>query len=221
MSYTMPSHSYAASDLAEKDPLDSVTTMTADLDDDEWNLDISDLLNDDRVRTPFGRSTSFDQERRIDVLIEGEGSTSGSTTKSRRKAPRRSVSFGKVEVRAFERILASNPPTCTHGVSLGLGWNYIEKKAVDVDKFESKGKIFPWGGSKRSNKELLMSPEKREKTAKKLGFTPSEIQANAKLMDKVNRQRKKTVNAFLEEQYEEMFIKERARQAAQMGVISS
>jgi hypothetical protein len=195
---------------------ESMTSVTLDApeDDDLWNMDISAILevSETERRSPPGRSASMDLRR-----MKPERSSCPESSNRQRQLPKRAVSFGNVEVRAFERILSPNPPSCTpRGPSLGLGWTYTEKKPVNLDKFENKG-LFPWSGGKR-NKDILLTPEKREKLARKYGFSKEEIQANAKAMEKLNKQRKKTVSAFLEAHYEASSVRDKQRQAPCSGL---
>ena len=78
-----------------------------------------------------------------------------------------------------------------------------------MDKHASKS-IFQ---KLKKKKDLLISPEKREKIAKKVGFSDEEIQANCKQVERVLRQRKRTVDHYMEEQYDAMFYFQMARQA--------
>ena len=181
----------------DSDPLssDSVTlsmgasattssTDTSSLEDDIWNLDIDDIL--DNANCPVGkfgmRSNSLSS-----IRVPRSGSF-----KTRRSPPGRSVSFGKVEIRSFERVLGDNPPACGKGPSMALGWNYNEEMPVELDKFETKRRS-SWTTSRRRNsKELIMSPGQRERLAKKFGFSEKEINSNAHKVEKVLKQRRKT-----------------------------
>ena len=171
----------------------SVSADTTSLEDDIWNLDLDDII--DNVESPVGkfgmRSNSISSSR----------VKRNSSFKTRRSPPKRSVSFDKVEIRVFERVLGVDPPACGKGPSIALGWNYSEQEAVDLDKFETKRRLFQWTNTHhhhrhRNSKELLMSPEKRERMAKKLGFSDKDIQTNAKKVEKVLKQRRNTVKAL-------------------------
>lgn len=49
---------------------------------------------------------------------------------------RRSVSFGSVNVREYERIAGDNPAV-PEGPSMSLGWGFVENKSVSVKKYEN------------------------------------------------------------------------------------
>ena len=160
------------------------STDISSLEDDIWNLDLDDIL--DNVNCPVGkfgmRSNSFSTSR-----VPRRGSF-----KTRRSLPTRAVSFGKVEIRNFERILGDNPPACGKGPSMALGWNYNEETPVELDKFEIKRRSSWTSTRRRNSKELIMSPGKRERLAKKLGFSEKEINSNVQKIEKILKQRRKT-----------------------------
>lgn len=114
--------------------------------------------------------------------------------------PKRSVSFDKVKIREFERVLGDHP--AQEGPSIALGWNYNEAKEVSIDKYENKNNSCntlkkKWTSarnliSKNGNKkkeDFLLSAEKRVKIAKQLGYTTEEIQQNIKDVEKLRKQR--------------------------------
>ena len=158
------------------------------LDQDLWNLDLDDILEMPRSsRAPLTRSFTGGPSPSLAPDVKKS---------KRRSLPGRQVSFDSVKIRVFERVLGENPPTCgAGGPSLGLGWNYNEKKAVAVDKFETKREC-SWSTKRRNSKELLMSPEKRERMARKLGFTSHEIEKNVKDVEKIVKQRSRTRSTF-------------------------
>ena len=191
---------------------DSATSATSidtleKIQDELYNMDLSDILandDDNAGRIPVGRSKSCSHARR---------SNDSASSSHRRGLPKRSVSFDKVEIRTYERVLVDNPPSCAPGgPSLGLGWKYTDKKPVPVDKHVTKS-VFQFSKIRRQKKDFLMSPEKREKIAKKLGFSNTEIQANAKQVERVLRQRKRTVDAYMNQQWDAVYVMQMARQA--------
>ena len=111
-----------------------------------------------------------------------------------RSPPKRTVSFDKVRVREFQQILGDNP--CKEGPSLGLGWNYHEKKETQVDKFESKRTSY-FSMSPRQRDYGCLTPQARQEKAIKLGYTLEEIQKNAKQNARVQKQRQKTVEGAM------------------------
>lgn len=97
---------------------------------------------------------------------------------------------------------------------MGLGWNYTDKKDVPVDKHTGKGGVLQSLRKIRGQKkDFLLSTEKRTKMATRLGFTTSEIQVNAREIDCVLKQRQRTVDAYMEQRYDAIFMMEMARQA--------
>ncbi|CAB9524562.1 expressed unknown protein [Seminavis robusta] len=152
------------------------------LDQDFSSMDLDDMLGlEETPRFCLEKSSSF----------TSPNPPRQSSFRSQRSLPTRNVSFGKCEIRVYERILSLNLPTQIGGPSLGLGWGYIEKKSVDLDKFETK-RAFQWSTLRRTPKDIVMSPEKREKMARKLGYSSHEIEQNIKLIRKVQKQREKT-----------------------------
>ena len=122
--------------------------------------------------------------------------------RSKKDLPRRSVSFDKVKIREFERVLGDNPPP-SPGPSLALGWNYNEMKEVSIDKFEkhgANGKPRKWGSArnllgtnkKQSDGDFHMTPEQRIKIAQKLGYSQGEIKKNIREGEKIRQQRNAT-----------------------------
>lgn len=178
--------------------------------EDYWNLDLSDLVNDD-LDMPTTRTRLSEQTKEVGYssyivkrLLPQDASalpmkrliaptrTDTDTPRIQKGTIRRSVSFSKVEIRVFERILADNP-SCGEGPSLGLGWKYIEKQPVELEKFETKRKTQLCYFRRRSIHDFQLSASKREKVAKKWGYTKEDIQNNIKQIQKVQKQRVKTV----------------------------
>ena len=163
------------------------TTATTSLEEDMWNLDLDDLLQMPE-NNPLRRSLSScgdDSTRSTRSL--GRTASGTVATSKRRNLPKRTVSFDKVKVREFSRALSDNPSCQAGGPAIGLGWEYSEKKDVALDKFETK-RI-----RRKNSKNLeILSPEKREKIAKKLGYTDEQIMKNVKRIERAQRQRKNT-----------------------------
>jgi len=142
------------------------------------------------------------------MSMSGTGSTRRGGRRTRTQSPkrdvngqppRRNVSFDKVQVREFQQILGDNP--CKdNGPSLGLGWDFHQKKDTDLEKFESKRN---WNGGstvnrmlgqqpRRSRDCLTMSPKAREERLRKLGYSQEEIETNRAWILKINKQRQKS-----------------------------
>lgn len=150
----------------------SLVDMDASL-EDFWNMTLDDL---DLSQSAHARM----ERRRSDGM-------SPIKSVSKKQMPRRLVSFGKVEVRVCERVLGDNPACHGQGPSLSIGWNYETKQEVAIDAWEKK-RI----KQRRSSEELVMSAAKREKIAKRSGYTKQEIKQNVELMAKYQRRRERT-----------------------------
>lgn len=160
---------------------DSITSTTVE--DDFWNLDIDDVLDMPpcpRVHGPLCLSFTTAPRPTMATAVKKRRASLPADT-------RRSVSFDTVQIRVFERVLTENP-SLQGGPSLGLGWNYKEKKAVPLEKFETK-RASSWTSRRRSSRDLLMSPEQRERMARKHGFSKVEIEKNARRIERIVRQR--------------------------------
>lgn len=112
------------------------------------------------------------------------------------------MSFDKVQVREFQQVLG-DAPARDNGPSLGLGWDYHEKKVTNVDKFEAKRTSMFSMGPRRKAIVPALTPKEREDKARKLGFSQEEIQKNRLENLKVNQQRESSLydrNCCQEEQ---------------------
>ena len=155
----------------------SLTAMDS-ASDDFWNLTLDDL---DDLSDVSDHLSSHQERRRSDGMQP-------MVAARYKKMARRSVSFGKVEVRVCERVLGDNP--CV-GPSLSIGWNYSTETEFQVDDWEKKRVK-----ERRPHEKLLLSPDKREKIAKRSGYTKEEIQKNVELMAKYQRRRDRTRKEF-------------------------
>lgn len=97
---------------------------------------------------------------------------------------KRSVSFGEVQFREYERALGDNP-SVTSGPPLSIGWRYNEAGAFSVDNYEEH-KPDP-----RNKEELQMPQEIREKLLREqAGVTSSALQQVNREVNTVKRERK-------------------------------
>lgn len=169
-----------------KDASETTATTISTLEDDMWNLDLDDLLEMPK-NNPLRRSLSscVDSSTRSTRSV---GRTSSVSSSKRRGLPKRTVSFDKVKIRVFNQALSDNPSCQAGGPSIGLGWDYSEKKDMKLDKFETK-RI----RRRHNSKELeVLSPEKREKIARKLGYTDEQIKKNVRRVERAQKQRRST-----------------------------
>ena len=145
--------------------------------DDFWNMTLDDL---DELTPSLHNKL---ERRRSDGMPPMQH-------RKKKSMPRRSVSFGKVEVRVCERVLGDNP-ACHDGPSLSIGWKYETKQQVELDTWEKKR-----SKERRSHDKLLLSADKREKIAKRSGFSKEEIQKNVETVAKHARRRERTRKEF-------------------------
>jgi hypothetical protein len=102
---------------------------------------------------------------------------------------RRRISFGKVQVRRFERILEVHPCTSS-GPSLGLGWMYEDEESPQT---------IDWLKANRRANQLLMSRDKRERLVREeLGYSSREVALAIRACIKIKNQRCRTINNLKE-----------------------
>lgn len=100
----------------------------------------------------------------------------------------RRVVFGSIQVREYERIVGDHPDTRI-GVPLTIGWGYVERKSVPIEKYE--GDRVPKGNLRMSSitrKNILHNvfgiPEEELRAAEK------EVQMIKKGRERTNKQSK-------------------------------
>lgn len=71
-----------------------------------------------------------------DSVINEKGSVTQNDTASDNSRERRSVSFGPIHVRQYERIVGDHPDTKI-GVPLSIGWSYYEDESVSIERYEA------------------------------------------------------------------------------------
>lgn len=148
---------------------------------------ITDSASEDDQSESIGSVSDCDENYlRAPSTVDGEDEvnqndeTTKTVTASSNTRERRSVSFGAIHVRQYERIVGDHPDTKV-GVPLSIGWTYYEDNehpdGVSIDRYECdrirKGKIRM---SSITRKNLLLNvfelPEKEvlqaEKRTKKL-----------------------------------------------------
>lgn len=165
--------------------------------DDFWNMTLDDLEDFSFAPSQLKpRSTRRGSDGFLASLAKqsnhnknDKGGTTTTTRPRRKTLPGRirNVSFGKVQVRECERVLGDNPSCSEGGPSLSIGWKVNKEKVVELDAWEAKRQK-----ERRSHSKLLLSSEKREKIAKKNGFTKKDIQENVKSLAKWQRRRERT-----------------------------
>lgn len=160
----------------------------------DWgSFDIDDILNS------FTATSAPPSRRRSDGMILKRDLPQ--KLPSNIKGESRRVSFGHIEIRTCERILGDNIPSGSSvglGPSLGLGWGYNNEKPLPVEKYEAMR-----SSQRRFSNNLLLSPEKREKLAKKAGFTRKDIEENVRIISKTQRRRNRTAKEVEKEEMAE------------------
>jgi hypothetical protein len=113
------------------------------------------------------------------------------------KEQSKKVTFSKVMVRYYERILDINP-SVTAGPAIGIGWRYKRGGVVHIDEWEMRK-----GESIRCANDLLLPSYVRESMLKESGFTQQDIAAAVRVIFKAKNQRKQTVMNLGSEAMEE------------------
>ena len=108
----------------------------------------------------------------------------------------KSVQFGQIELRYYERILTHNPSTIS-GPSVGIGWGFTRSILLGVDEYEQER------GPPRPSSKLVLHREKRENLLYDLGYTQKELAVAVRLNTKARNQRRQTVQNVKAEKMEE------------------
>ena len=163
-----------------------------------------------RVKSDDGDSSSPKKQERgrshspATLRFPSFGRSKSRSKSSSSRRPKRSVSFDKVQIREFQQVLGEHP--CSDdGPSLALGWEYNEKKQINLDRYEAKrngtGLHFQINrsSSSASNPEsMFMTPRARKEIALDWGYTPQQIAENQKQSRRIKKKREKTVNEVLD-----------------------
>ena len=103
---------------------------------------------------------------------------------------KRSVSFGSIRVRQYERIVGDHPETKV-GVPLAIGWAYNEDEdhpdGISIERYEAD-KI-------RKGKLKMTSITRKNMMLHVFGFTEEEIKQAEKRSDKLRKQKEKSEGA--------------------------
>ena len=191
----------------------AVGVKAVSTDPDLWNLDLSDILQAPQeptiLRPETRRSASCGDLMNDSVKEEVERHLL-----RKNKSSGTLVRFGTVETRVFERVLEVNP-SCSEGPSLGLGWKFNVKKPVSLSTVETQKRSrssSPFRGIVRKNsgtkkKGLVLSPAKREKMARNMGFSKEEIHQNVLQVQKAQIQREASLVRIQEEAISKSIIR--------------
>jgi hypothetical protein len=104
---------------------------------------------------------------------------------------RRSVTFGPIQIREYERIVGDHPDTRV-GVPLSIGWAFYERKPISIDRHEED----------RANRERLVgkrnlrmtSVTRRNILLNVFGIPEEELQRAEKEVQRVKKQRIQSSN---------------------------
>jgi len=100
-----------------------------------------------------------------------------------------SVSFGKVQIRQYERIPGDNPSIC-FGVPLAIGWAFNEEgDPISVEKYESKRSPEP----KKRDKLYVPLRERERILTEDWGISRSAVRAAERNVTLASQQRRATV----------------------------
>lgn len=147
-------------------------SLTADINNSE--LDSSEGLLQEpssAVKSKKRRTQSFHIFHQLDEATAFLSPLLHDLSKAaQRRKPKKSVRFNKVEIREYG-LGAGDHPDCTDGVPLTLAWEYVQKSAIDVNRYETKR--IP---HRRHVEDLILSKkERREKLSSVAGLSDRTI----------------------------------------------
>jgi hypothetical protein len=97
-----------------------------------------------------------------------------------------------LEVREYN-IALSDHPSCSYGPPIQLGWDYRQKKAVQVEEYEETRSQQP----RRGRHELVLSYNvRRHLLLKRAGYSDQDLEEAISEVDRIKRERTVT-QAFL------------------------
>lgn len=126
-------------------------------------------------------------------LFSHQRSNSVSSLSSRKSAMKKadskhksrgSVTFSKLKIREFTSIAISDNPSCSHGPPIQLGWEYQDRKAMDVDRYEENRKP-----RRRPSQMVMPYHVRRHLLLHEAGYTKAEVAETVKEVDRVRRER--------------------------------
>lgn len=101
---------------------------------------------------------------------------------------RRSIQFGQVLIRTHGQALGDNP-SCSRGPALTLDWPYNEDDPISIDDYEEWAK-----DNRRSKTEILVPYTARREILFTYGYSPSDINAGIKSVNKAKKQRRASLD---------------------------
>lgn len=127
----------------------------------------------------------------------------------------RRVSFDRVQVRSFNRILDVNPAVSS-GPAIGIGWKIKSQKQMSVDDWELRKDM----SHKRGGQDLVLQRGTRESLLIDAGYSSKDLARATRVILKWKNQRKTTLNNLQAQPYEEA-LENAARKLKQLVKPSS
>jgi hypothetical protein len=122
--------------------------------------------------------------RGTDKLYHSDTESTIGTIDDSSHSSKRSVSFGVIQVREYNRVLGDNPDVL-FGPPISLGWNYVQKDALPMDEYETTKP--PRKGSLR-----MSSVTRRNLLLNVFEVPAEEIRAVEREVKKIQKQRSQT-----------------------------
>jgi hypothetical protein len=97
---------------------------------------------------------------------------------------KKSVSFGSIQVREYNRVLGDNPDV-QFGPPISLGWNFVQKDALPMNEYETNK-------PQRTRGLRMSSVTRRNLLTNVFGVPAEEIAAVEKEVKKIKKQRSQT-----------------------------
>lgn len=158
---------------------------------------------DEYMRTSRRQSASLKTPSLVAPSIkshDGTESLSRSTTSNQvSTTTKKSLTFSTVSIRHYQRIMTENPAT-NRGVSIGIGWRYVQQPEVSLDRYE--GQHDPL---RRTCCCLVKSQAERDELLLGLGYTRPQLAATLRRITKFRNQRRQTLANLKAEKIEETF----------------
>jgi hypothetical protein len=152
---------------------------------------------------------------RIDCNINvssNNSSNNSSNVSSAEPFPKRSVSFGPICIREYERTVGDHPAVSV-GAALDLTWEYVVHDLVPFEEFEQRR-----DGVRRTGSRLIIKRREREDILKKdYDVSRASIAQNIRSINRVKGQRRQTVNNLKFSKIEESWQKVQRNAARCIG----
>lgn len=132
-----------------------------------------------------------------DHSVESEPPTMENSSPKKEK---KSVRFGSINIRKYNRILGDNP-ACSNGCPVQLGWDSFPQPIVPIDEYETNR--LP----RRTRRHLqLTAITRRNSLHYHFGYTHTEIEQGAEEIKKIKKQRLMTKSLTTNMEKREEFV---------------